>query len=962
MTQRSGSGPVLSMTNPEDTQPDPTDALRTQRSDRSRGRRRANAAAGGAATPITGSFDHLTPMWFVSRESPEYGYLLLDKMIEQILDPYRHIPAVEVALSYGSRPMWRDTEGEKVREELRAQSLYSSEGTRKLFGVRFEIDGHWFQYGLTSGARPGLNGDNDWVESLRDGAKMLRPERLVTGPLSRLARLEKLFMELADDLHSSRTLVVPTEAPAGIDLATEVGKMQWQALAKAAEADYRATVMRLLTGVIFELKNDRYPRAEKQLLLGYHKPGHDKDKHIVRPSDDPVVRAQVAKLIELAASPLFTETQIATELAKLGLTSRWPGANGNDPRAVDQVADPVKLVQGLFAGLPTYLDGKYLYRHELPLPNLDTIHGLPVRRFHPGDYGYIEKELNFGLPDGGWADPDLILEAIRLRSPAEDARTPLTKDKVKPLAGLVRWSDDEGWEYCLLAKDSNSYEYRRRKIAEGQAPPAAFTDADGELIGRFSARKLHAAFADLLRHLAGGAPAALHCPEAPPVDLSKVNELEEEKKQHERDAAGFRQEAVRAESQEEKEQYREDARKASAAAAAVAADIAQIRARHKPLPRTVSDARTIAALIALLEDLPGTADVAVARRIRSLVSSLKIVGADKRSPSATLEAVLTLGTDAGAITVGPLRTSVQNRAVGGKPGTDSRREGFAARNRALVTSLLLEGGDEEERRRLWSLEDFNARSYTRRMMAALQPIVGTYVASAVIDCPIVGVRRAALARPLEHGLDLIDGLSEDLAEEIAGIYVPQGFTWTKGWCPGGMARERQVLAFLDRYANPEEGLPLNDVRDALGLDSTYLYRLAHTGRTPYSQNRLTPGRWYGRVEIVPGEGGPRSPGSRVRVRSCPHCGARTLLQPLRAPEVAGYLLCTADGCRKALLSGRQYPAVFFEPWDGPQSFATRGLLEPGAGDERWLTVGGRVIVGTTRRPVQVPSRYAPRGQ
>lgn len=940
------------------------DALRTRRSSNSRGRRQARTDAGQAAGQVRkGSFNHLTPFTFLARESPLYGYLLLDKMIDQTLTPYLHIPAVQVAHALKARPLARDADGEKLREELGAQLLYSRQSPRSFFGVRFVIDGHFFQYGLTSGAKTGLSGDNHWVDSVRSLVEEWRPAMLVTGPASRLARLETLFARLEEPLKTARTLVVTAETDEPIDLLTSTGKRDWDQMATFAASDYRLTVTRLLTGVVYELKNNRYPRAADHLIPGYRKVGgKGADKHAVRPSTSSADRTLVHRFIEMSASD-YTDREIAAELSNLGLKSRHTASRTDDglPRA-DEVGDPGRLINTLYSALPTYLDGKYPFQHEMPLPHIDTFHGFAVNRLHPRDNGYIECELDFGLPKGGWADPELIKAAIARRAPHTNAPAPASRTILKPLAGLIRWSD-KSHEYCLLAKDTASYELRRRVVSKGSIRilrRTGFGPGDGELCGRFSAAVLHRAFAQLLRQLGERTPATLPCPIEPPPELNHLDDLVEARASQQVAADGARREVIRA-TGEEAELYREIARESQAQVAQLDVQIAQERARLRPPPGATPDGQKIAALIKILENLEGPADVAVLRALRSLVQRARIVQATPTQPVATLEAVLTIRTDVGSLTVGPLHVPIQNRAVGGKPGSDTRKAGFAQRNLSIVEILLLEGGQAEGRRELWEAEGFTPRSYTRRMHAVLEPLMGAGVASALVDCPILDVRRAALEPFLKHGLPLSADFSEDLAHEVRAVYAARGFSWTNGWCPGGMARERQVLTYIDRYApEPDTGLPVKEVLQALALDYSSLYRMTHEGSAPYGRTRTSAAPWYARLELINGPNGPRSKGGRIRIRACAHCGQRTLLQPLRVPEVAGYLLCTNPECRRSLRSNLQYPAEFFLPWDGAQSLALRDPRAGRAEERVWFTTEGRIIRGTTLREIQVPSANAPR--
>ncbi|MGR6966995.1 hypothetical protein ACU610_21275 [Geodermatophilus sp. URMC 61] len=941
-----------------------------RRPKKTKGRRRAAKQSGGIDTPVTaGSFAHRAPAVFVARESDLYGHMLLSKMVEQTLDPFMHIPAVQAAAALGVTPLLRTPEGDRVREELNARLLYPSDGSgRRFFGVRFEIDGYAFQYGLTTGAGATLQGDNDWVESLVELLEDYRPAKLIAGPAARLARIEPLFVRLEAPLKAARTAVVTAETPeGGLDLRTQAGLDNWRTLARAAQADYHASVLRMFTGVVYEIKNNRYPRSPIALYPGYLKRGGKKDdRNDVLLDDSPETKAFVRRFIELAASDA-TDDEIVADLTPLGLRSRHPQLVAEGRNAPEHVDDPRRMLRSLYPALRTYRDGTYLFQHEMPLPDYDKIHGFDVFRTNPHDPGFIQKVLQFPLPDGGWHDSALIEEAIRLRDPDPDPNAtvaaPLTRDTVKPLAGLFRWTD-AGHEYCLLANDAESYELRRRPApgaTKASGGRRRFDPNDGELVGRFDAGRLHLAVAQLLRRLGEGVPAALPCPAAPLPSDRLLTDLRQQRDDAQRQADAARQEVLRASNEDEKEEYRELGKEQQQEVRRLNAEIAREEAKRRPVPRTTHDGTRIAALVKILEDLPGAADTAVARALRGLVRGARILDAGPTRPLARVEMTLAIRTDTGSLNVGPISEPVKNRAVGGMPGTDPRRQGFARRNVNLLEALLLEGATEDERKELWETEGFTARSYTRRMFAALEPVVGGQVASALIHCPIIDSRRAALEPYLRHGIPLGDGFAPELAEELPRIYVPTGFSWTNGWCPGGMARERQVLALIDRYATvPDDGLATAEVKQGLAIDDTALYRMAHEGNRPYGRPNAkpSPAPWYARVEILPGPGGPRSLGSRVRIRRCPHCGERKLLQPLRVPEVAGYLLCV--NCRRSLRSAVRYPDEFFLPWDGPQSLTRRRPDAGTASEKVWFSTSGRIIVGTSLCTVHVPSLHAPR--
>jgi hypothetical protein len=905
---------------------------------------------------------HLHDYYFAARESPEYGHMLLDRMIEQTLDAYTHVPGVQEALEIGARVLLRDDagEGEALRQRLGAEVLYSRDSARRFFGVRFVLHGNVFHYGLTTGAQPALDGDNNWVESLCDGIELHRPAVLVTGPASRIARLVPLFNKVETRLQAARTKVQTAEVPYGMDLNDPGGRAQWQALANAAEYDYRATVTRLLTGVVFELKNNRYPRSDLALPPGYTKRGGDgPDRNDVFPDPEPAAQQVVRRFIEMAAGD-YTEMEIAQELGALGLTTRHPGLRKKlGPLRAHQVGDPVRLVRTLFQSLPTYLDGRHTFKHEMPLANVDSFHGYVVHRVDTADNGYIQQELDFGLPPGGWHDRGLIESAIatRLLTDEDERQLPTRRDKVKPLAGMIRFTLD-GFEYLLVAKDTESYELRRRPSGGSRG---TFHGTEGQLVGRFSARKLHKAVASILRQLEDGVAVAMPCPATPAVDGSTTQELTAALGAALKRVEGARREAIAAPDPETAAAYRKLGEQAADEATELQRELTLATLASRPRPTAALDGTRLAALIKVLDELPGAVDVAVRSMLRGCVRKARILDAEPGRPLAVLEMVLAVVTDAGVVTTEPLRAYVPNRATGGLPGTDTRHDAFERRNTEIMQMLLLESAPEDERRALWDAEDFDGRSFRRRMLDVLAPVTGAEVASALIDCPILDVRRAALQPFLRHDLPLSPDFSPALEREIQAVYRKDRFSWTNGWCPGGMARERRVLEFVHRYGDTaDDGIPQNEVKQVLGLDDSAFGRLLHSGALPYGRKAPSAAPWFARLESfqVHNERGRLE--TRLRIRQCPHCGQRSLTQPLRVPEVAGYLLCTNEACHRSLLSKERYPDDFFLPWDGSQS-EVRRRDDLGAAEKRaWWTERGRVIVGTTLCEVLVPSRFAPR--
>lgn len=937
--------------------------IRSQKTSKTRGRRRAQQMAPEGSPTVTGAFRHLSKKLFVMRESAEYAFMLLEKMIEQTLLPHAGRSSVDTALRIGITPMLRTAAGEAIRKQYNMRVIFSTEGRRRELGVLYRIDEDWFLLILAGAGQKSLDGDNEFTRVLLETLSEVRPEELITGPFSRLCRTSANASLIREQVRSGRTLVRTVESIAGMDLNTPVGDMGWDLLVRGAEFDYNSTLSRLLTGVIFELKNNRYPKSEISLPYGYHKVTVEgKPSHVVKPdlSQDHVVKA----IIELATSDL-TLRDVADELAKLGLRSRHPGqvASGNPP-AVNKVKHPDTLVKGLFAALPTYLDGKYRFTHEMTIPNTDQMHGLAVHRTAPEDPGYIQVDLDFGLPDGGWHETEVIEEAIekRLSTPDSYPMPRRNKNVVKPLASIFRW-DDEAHENFLHSDSERYYTLRRRPLTEAfdleTGKRKGFGSYDGELIGRFEALVIHHAIADGLARLAEGLPCDQTCPQASPVSDDRLSALRELRDAAEAAASNARSELIETTNEASKIHLRTLAEEKQQEADRHQSAIAELE-RPVTQGRHLVDASEIAAVIAILRTTDDGADISLNRALRRLLRDPQI-RAEARHPLATITFSIEIRSSEGSVRVGPLEALTTNGAVGVGPKHPEWKQSFTQRNRSIVKILLLEESRIEERQALIFGEGLDSRGYVRRMASALEDIVPTKQAlSALIDSPILDLRRAVIGRMM--GLDLAHNLPPDLAEQAFNIYNDPQFWWSHGWSPGGMTRRRMVLAFIDKYAtDPDEGLAFNVIRDRVGIDDATLYGyLRNKSDRPAYHNNKTP--VYRIAEDVDGwlQSGKRLKGKlrSIRVLECQFCKKRKLIQPLKVPEVPGHLLCV--NCFRDQTEGWLYPPAYFQPWDGPQTLARRnGAIAQGGGRyER--SRAGRMIVGTDLYKLEIPSLHTPR--
>ena len=229
--------------------------------------------------------------------------------------------------------------------------------------------------------------------------------------------------------------------------------------------------------------------------------------------------------------------------------------------------------------------------------------GLEVHKEKPEDLGYFFVELDFGLPEGGWHDDDVIRRAIERRDAARPKRGKGTEDR-KPLLGLCAFRT-EGHEYRLHS-DDYSYALRRRPSTGDHTMGSVFGASEGEVVGRFATGKLHRTIANLLREAATLAPSEL------PVDIDTAHEealansLDARATRLEELARGHRTQAALCGPEQlgEAAEYRKEAEVAMADARALRAESASLRGSTSGLSegdRLEVDARQLLIIAELLE-------------------------------------------------------------------------------------------------------------------------------------------------------------------------------------------------------------------------------------------------------------------------------------------------------------------------------------------------------------------------
>jgi DNA invertase Pin-like site-specific DNA recombinase len=305
---------------------------------------------------------------------------------------------------------------------------------------------------------------------------------------------------------------------------------------------------------------------------------------------------------------------------------------------------------------------------------------------------------------------------------------------------------------------------------------------------------------------------------------------------------------------------------------------------------STADVRTIVSALAALAKTETQAPSTLGDTLQGIIKSLSATVSED-GLNVNLELNIGLETSDGAITVGPINATVSNTiAVRTRNG----------RAEAILTRYFRDGLTFEEAAKVCGYNDLLAAK--RRLHESLMEtgvISSKGLRSAAIDTPITDIRRVLWAeieaRKNEKPFTVPQGIDPAWAAHIRDIYTSD-LPWLPAWCTDSHEASRNAIAAVK--AGGEDGLlwdtlifdiaPHAEKRSVATL-SEELVRGKGAGngsdRNFYEPILERVGAWHG-----------HNPNRRVKVRSCPYCGTRTLDHVLRVPEVKGGLLCST--CRR----------------------------------------------------------------
>ena len=389
----------------------------------------------------------------IARESDVHNYELAAAMIEQTCNYHAGHPGVAEALDAGLAP-YHDPEAYKALVHR----------DRRNKAVIFLLDGTLFLYWMGSAAleerlESAIASDNAFCRFTAELIQQFAPKELLLSTFSRLVRSEEYSPAVRKACIDHEVVIRAMEAT--LDMGHEAGQMQWSLMAMMSANERRRILQRLLLGQIRHARNGGAPLGREQLPPGYEL---DADG-IVRVDESQ--QPMVAGMLEVLADTETPAREKVEALGELGVTRKRIQRLYGEHATTADVKGASLAIRALRGWLDLYETGVWTTRRDCPITGVTVFGGLPVQR-DERNQPYVDIDYRWGVPDGGWAAPEVIraAKAAREDSAQRSGRTGgATHKNRKALAGLGQWRSGQ-WEYALRSASKGSYQVQRRRFDE----------------------------------------------------------------------------------------------------------------------------------------------------------------------------------------------------------------------------------------------------------------------------------------------------------------------------------------------------------------------------------------------------------------------------------------------------------------------------------------------------------------
>lgn len=462
----------------------------------------------------------------VIRESDEHDLTMFNGMREQTLQLLSHVPAIAAIHAAGMAPMTcgdsfvittRGKKGQLETITIPVRTLPGSPNTRL-----FSYGGYVHLWSMSSAAKENDAGINAFTQVLVDCLEEYKPVEVYAANISRLVRSQQQAALLLRALLNKVDIVWAGSVPFHFKgAAAQTGMLLFSVIAMMSAIERDWIVQRLMCGRIAAWRAGKWPFGNSFVPFGYR---FDPDSE--RLEVDFSLVDTVREMLEILGQLDVPDKEMARQLGAIGVTSSRPPADGEDERRnIALLTSPRSALDSLYACAPLWIHGEYLLRQRNGFQGLKNINGLTVVRagddevadqleslglmddldalLQDGeseadmfgidddtfnvieetfrnldeDCGEIQMLYKFSVPEGGWAEPNVLL-AFATAALARHERLAPKRTSMRPISDEVRAASADAHLHATLLNgthargtDKVSTDRRDRARARKDVPP-----------------------------------------------------------------------------------------------------------------------------------------------------------------------------------------------------------------------------------------------------------------------------------------------------------------------------------------------------------------------------------------------------------------------------------------------------------------------------------------------------------